>query len=161
MLRIVPFIYLATPFTATISNDSVARLTFFVVWLAKTFCAVFAFPCSTIVLTNTASSLKVLGTINGVATSVGAIGRALGPTLAGAPFTWGVKRVFIPAPFMMLFCMGLFTWFPLYWMEEGEGFDNEDKEVCAEAESYKEEDPLAQESLDSGIEEVYQFQLLC
>lgn len=86
----------------------------------------FAFPTSTIMLTNSAASLQVLGTINGVATSVSAIGRASGPAIGGGLFTWGVKRGYIIVPFWTLALISLIASIPTWWLVEGKGFGGGD-----------------------------------
>lgn len=82
----------------------------------------FAFPTSTIMLTNSAASLQVLGTINGVATSFSAVGRATGPAISGGLFTWGVERGYVIVPFWALTAISLVAAVPTFWLEEGEGF---------------------------------------
>ncbi|KAI4205900.1 MAG: hypothetical protein LQ350_000085 [Teloschistes chrysophthalmus] len=67
-----PIIYLATPFAVLLPTPFTQQLAIFLIMLIKCFAAIFAFPCITILLTNSAVSLRVLGTLNGVATSVSA-----------------------------------------------------------------------------------------
>ena len=50
-----------------------------------------AFPSIQIMLTNSAPSSVVLGTINGVAASTAALARTLGPTVSGAVHAWGLS----------------------------------------------------------------------
>lgn len=47
----------------------------------KGFAAVLAFPTSTILLTNSSPTLRLLGTLNGIAVAVAALGRAFGPSV--------------------------------------------------------------------------------
>jgi hypothetical protein len=70
-----PFVFFATPYTALIQNPIKQQATMFCIMMVKSFAGIFAFPCSTILLTNSALSLRVLGTLNGFATSISAIGR--------------------------------------------------------------------------------------
>jgi hypothetical protein len=87
----------------------------------------FAFPTSTIMLTNSATSLRVLGTVNGLATSVSAVGRAAGPAIGGGLFTVGVKRGYIIVPFWTMSAISLLAAVPTFWLVEGKGFgDDED-----------------------------------
>lgn len=51
-----------------------------------------AYPCSALLLANSAPSLMVLGTINGVAASAAALCRAFGPSASGFLQGWGLKR---------------------------------------------------------------------
>ena len=129
----MPFIYLAMPFTALIENPSLAKASLFAIWLCKSLCVVFAFPCCTILLTNSASSLKVLGTVNGIATSIGAIGRAVGPTITGAAFSWGVRNGYIVTPFWLITALGVLAWPPIYFVHEGKGFGGDDEDDVDES----------------------------
>jgi MFS family permease len=129
---IFPFCYIAMPFTALLPTQNLQVSACFVVMLVKGLCSIFAFPCSTILLTNSASSLRVLGTLNGFATSFSAIGRALGPLLAGSMFTAGVNKGYIIAPWWLLAAIGFMAAVPCFYLVEGEGFggdQNEDGEI--------------------------------
>lgn len=89
----------------------------------------FAFPCSTILLTNSASSLRILGTLNGIATSVGAVGRALGPAIGGSTFTYGVKIGYVILPWWVLSSIATIAAIPSFWVVEGEGFGGDTDNV--------------------------------
>jgi hypothetical protein len=128
VLSVMPIVYLLAPFSTLVPSVLGAQITLFCLWLVKGLCSTFAFPCSTILLTNSAPSLKVLGTINGIATSVSAIGRAAGPTYAGTLFTWGTKEGFIIAPFWGLSLVAALSTIPTWWLVEGEGFGHDDEE---------------------------------
>lgn len=82
----------------------------------------FAFPTSTIMLTNSAPSLRILGTLNGLATSISAVGRAAGPAIGGSLFTLGVKHGYIIVPFWTLSAISLIATIPTWWLVEGKGF---------------------------------------
>jgi len=103
---------------------------------------IFAFPCSTILLTNSAASLRILGTLNGVATSVSAIGRAAGPALAGTAFTLGVEAGFVIIPWWFLAIIGFLGAIPVWWLVEMEGFGSaaEDSDSDSEEESEAEDE---------------------
>lgn len=102
--------------------------------LVKAFAVIFAFPCSMILLTNSAASLRVLGTLNGVAVSMSAIGRAVGPTVAGLTFSWGQKRGYDIVPWFLLAIISAIGAVPLWFLVEMDGFsqpadyDDEDEE---------------------------------
>jgi len=130
--HVMPLVYILAPFSTLVPNVVGAEVTLFLLWLVKGVCTTFAFPCTTILLTNTAPSLKVLGTINGIATSVSAIGRAAGPTLGGAVFTWGAKEGYIIAPFWTLACVAALATLPTWWLVEGDGFGNDDDDDDSE-----------------------------
>lgn len=78
-----PFICFLTPYTALIQDSTHQQAAMFSIMVVKCFTVIFAFPCSIILLTNSAVSLRVLGTLNGVAVSISAVGRAVGPALGG------------------------------------------------------------------------------
>jgi len=90
--------------------------------LLKGIAGVFAFPCITILLTNSAKSLRLLGTLNGVATSLSAIGRAAGPFFAGQTFTWGVEAGYGVAPWFLLAGFAVLGHVNTWWLMELEGF---------------------------------------
>lgn len=124
---ILPFIYAITPFTALLPDRRSQQIAIFIAMNLKNFCTTFAFPCSTILLTNCASSLRVLGTLNGIATSVGAIGRAAGPAISGGVFTLGVKHGWVVAPFWLLAAIAVVAAIPVFFVVEGEGFGGDDE----------------------------------
>jgi MFS family permease len=128
VLIIMPIVYLLAPFSTLVPSVVGAEMTLLFIWLVKGLCSTFAFPCSTILLTNSAPSLKVLGTINGIATSVSAIGRAAGPTLGGSMFTWGTKEGYIIAPFWTLSIVAALSTIPTWWLIEGHGFGSDEDE---------------------------------
>jgi len=80
-LGLYPLVYLLSPF-AVILKEEFRRPYLYGLVLIRNIGGVFSFPCSTILITNSAPSLRVLGTLNGIATALGAFGRALGPTVS-------------------------------------------------------------------------------
>jgi hypothetical protein len=150
---IFPFCYLAMPFTALLPTQTLQVSACFAIMLLKCLCAIFAFPCSTILLTNSASSLRVLGTLNGFATSFSAIGRALGPLLAGGMFTVGVNNGYIIAPWWLLAAIGFVAAIPSFYLVEGEGFggDENDEGEISDVED-EADDVLRAEALEGEAE---------
>ncbi|KAF3051275.1 hypothetical protein E8E11_010716 [Didymella keratinophila] len=125
---IYPVVFFVTPFVSLIPDHTAKEVVMIVLLIVRGLAGTFAFPTSTIMLTNSAASLQVLGTINGVATSVSAIGRASGPAIGGGLFTWGVKRGYIVVPFWTLTVISLVAAVPTWWLEEGKGFGGDDDE---------------------------------
>jgi hypothetical protein len=129
---IIPSVMFATPYTALIQNPVKQQLAMFSLMIVKSFCGIFMFPCSTIMLTNSAASLRLLGTLNGVATSVSAVGRAAGPFFAGAAFTWGLERGYVIVAWWMLGIVAILGAVPIFFLVEMEGFnrasDDEEEE---------------------------------
>jgi MFS family permease len=146
---VYPIAYFLMPFTSLLPTRESQVGCCFAVMVLKCFCGIFAFPCSTILITNSAPSLRVLGTLNGMATSFSAIGRAAGPATGGAIFTIGVKRGYVIAPWWTFTALGLIAAVPVFWLEEGEGFGGDDGEVSDEEE---EDEILREEGLEGEAE---------
>jgi MFS family permease len=123
-----PCVYFVTPFVTLISDPSTREAVMIALLMIRGVGGTFAFPTSTIMLTNSASSLRVLGTINGLATSVGAIGRAAGPAVGGGLFTWGIKRGYVIVPFWALSAIAFLAAIPTFWLVEGKGFGDDPDE---------------------------------
>lgn len=126
---IFPFVFFVTPFVSLIPDPTAREATMIALLMVRGVGGTFAFPTSTIMLTNSAASLSVLGTINGLATSVSAVGRAVGPSIGGGLFTWGVKRGYVIVPFWTLSAISLVAAIPTFWLVEGKGFGGEDDVV--------------------------------
>ncbi|KAF2404250.1 MFS general substrate transporter [Trichodelitschia bisporula] len=137
VLSVLTVVYVFVPFATLVPNENGAQAALFGLWLVKSLCCIFAFPCSTILLTNTASSLRVLGTVNGIATSTGAVGRAIGPSVAGVVFSRGVRRNFIIAPFWLLSLVAACSAVVSAWLVEGEGFGGDDDDAADESDEDK------------------------
>jgi len=85
-----PILYITTPYLALLpQNLRMAGVYGVVIW--KCTFATMAYPSNAILLTNSAPSLLMLGTINGVAASTASLSRAFGPTVSGFLFTAGLK----------------------------------------------------------------------
>lgn len=123
-----PIIYFITPFISLLPTTLMKQAVMLALMLCKGWLCVFAFPCSTILLTNSAVSLRILGTLNGVSTSISAIGRAAGPALCGLAFTIGVDRGYIIAPWWLLTIIAVLAATPVFWLIEMEGFGGKDDE---------------------------------
>lgn len=135
---VFPVLYFLTPFTALVPS-AFRNYVVFLLMLAKLSVSIFSFPCCTILLTNSASSLSVLGTLNGVGTSVSALGRAAGPAIAGATFSFGVKRGFVIIPWWTLAVLAGLAAVPTFWIEETDGFRGHEADGDDEREEDEEE----------------------
>ncbi|KAI6859554.1 hypothetical protein KC334_g21571 [Hortaea werneckii] len=77
-----PLLYLAVPYLTLVpANWRMPAIWAVIVW--KVTAQAFAFPSTNIMLANSAPSTKVLGTLNGVASSAASGCRAFGPTVSG------------------------------------------------------------------------------
>ena len=117
-----PIAYLLTPFTALLPNQLAQQIGMVAIMLVKCWASIFAFPCSTILLTNSASSLRILGTLNGVSTSISALGRASGPAIGGWTFSYGVDHGYVILPWWTLAAFAVLGAIPVWWLVELEGF---------------------------------------
>lgn len=120
------------PYTALIESPRLQFAALLVLLLFKGFAVIVGFPCITILLTNSAPSLRILGTLNGFATTFSGIGRAIGPMSAGTTFSWGVKRGYVIPAFWLLAVIAVGQAIPAWMIVEGEGpnrADDSDDEV--------------------------------
>jgi hypothetical protein len=124
----LPLLYLLTPYSVLIPSPNARLVVIYFILVLKGCACVFAFPCSTIMLTNSASSLRILGTLNGIATSVSAIGRAAGPAIGGTSFTFGVERGYVIIPWWIFCAMALLNAFLSFFLVEGKGFGDSDSD---------------------------------
>ncbi|KAK8043532.1 MFS transporter [Apiospora rasikravindrae] len=116
-----PIVYLLTPYTVLIENAPLRYAALATVMVLKAGAVIIGFPCTTILLTNSASSLTILGTLNGFATTFSGFGRAAGPAMAGGAFSWGVKRGIISVPYWILAAIAAVGAIPAWWIVEGDG----------------------------------------
>lgn len=125
-LRVVtflyPFIYFATPFAVLLPTSTTREVGILCILIFKCLASVFAFPSSTILLTKSAGSLRLLSTLNGLATSISAAGRSFGPFTIGSLFTWGLKIDYIVIPWWTLAFYSALGHIPTWWLLELEGF---------------------------------------
>ncbi|KAF2093737.1 MFS general substrate transporter, partial [Rhizodiscina lignyota] len=150
-----PIIFFLTPFPVLLPGFS-RIVVLFLLWLCKGLAGSFAFPCSTILLTNSAPSLRILGTLNGMATAISAVGRAAGPTIGGNAFTLGVKHGYIIFPFWLLGAIAAISAIPAFFLIEGEGFGGDESpldESDAEDDEEEEEEDDLEESVPRPIYE--------
>jgi len=122
---IFPVVYFLTPFVSLLPTRTSKEAVMVILLIIRGVGGTFAFPTSTIMLTNSAPSMRVLGTINGLATSVSAVGRATGPFCIGGLFTWSLKKGYVIIPFWTLSLISFLAFIPTLWLEEGKGFGDD------------------------------------
>lgn len=120
---LLPFVYIVTPYSVLIEDDRLRYAAFMTAFVLKGVFSMIIFPCVTIILTNSAPSVKVLGTLNGYATLVSGIGRAVGPAMTGAAFSWGVQKGYIITGWAFLAVMAFFGAISTFFLQEGDGID--------------------------------------
>ena len=79
-LVMYPLACFLSPFSVIVT-EKYRRPFMYVLVFTKSFAGTFSFPSSTVLLSKSAPGLRVLGTLNGIATAVAALGRAIGPTV--------------------------------------------------------------------------------
>lgn len=100
-----PILYLATPYLVLLPEGA-RRWGIYAIIIWKCTFANFAFPANAILLTNSAPSLLLLGTINGVAASTASLCRTLGPVISGILYSTGLR---IGYSGLAWWCTGLVT----------------------------------------------------
>ncbi|KAF3764492.1 MFS general substrate transporter [Cryphonectria parasitica EP155] len=153
-----PIFYLLVPYTALIRSPTIQYACLLALLLVKGFAGIVGFPCITILLTNSAPTLRILGTLNGFATTFSGIGRAIGPTSAGAIFSWGVKRGSVVPAFWFLALVALGQVIPAWMIVESDGprSDETDEEELEDDEislDTDEEDEHAADVMGAGRED--------
>jgi hypothetical protein len=121
-----PIIYFATPFAVLIEEPLGQQAAMFGIMAVKCVTVIFAFPCSLILLTNSAVSLRILGTLNGISVSMSAVGRGFGPMITGAAFTWGLETGYVITAWWLLGIISIFGAIPVWYLIEMEGFSKTD-----------------------------------
>src|SRR5438128_2714640 len=117
---VFPIVCVLTPYTALIQDPLHRYAVFALLMFTKGVAVIVAFPCTTIMLTNSCVSVRILGTLNGYATAFSGIGRAVGPALTGAIFSSGVQRGYIIAPWWFLAGISLLGAIPAWFIIEGD-----------------------------------------
>ncbi|CZS97233.1 related to E.coli tetracycline resistance protein TCR1 [Rhynchosporium agropyri] len=85
-----PILYFTTPYLVLLP-DNLRMMGIYAVVIWKCTFSTMAYPANAILLTNSAPSLLMLGTINGVAASTASLSRAFGPTVSGYLFGVGLR----------------------------------------------------------------------
>ena len=136
----LPFVYLLTPYTSLFPTENGRLAALMAVMVLKAFAIIVAFPSTTILLTNSCTSLRVLGTLNGFATAFGGLARGLGPGLTGLAFTWGAGHGYIVSAYFFLCLFAIVGAVPAFMIVEGDGpaaeadaSDAEDNDAPADA----------------------------
>ncbi|KAI9811125.1 MAG: hypothetical protein M1832_001056 [Thelocarpon impressellum] len=128
----IPVVYVLTPFTALIESPNGQQGAMLGLMAIKSVVTVFSFPCIIISLTNSATSTRILGTLNGVATSLSALGRAAGPAVGGSMFTYGAQTGYGILPWWTLAVLAVLGAVPLWYTEERDGFGSSDSDSDGE-----------------------------
>lgn len=87
----------------------------------KAFCIIVAFPSTTILLTNSCTSLRILSSLNGFATMFSALCRAMGPASTGWVYSRGMRQGYIVSAYFFLGVVALIGAIPGFMIVEGDG----------------------------------------
>ncbi|KAH7197263.1 major facilitator superfamily domain-containing protein [Fusarium flagelliforme] len=139
---LMPLAYFLTPYCVLFPTHNSRTAALIAVMFIKAAGIIVAFPSTTILLTNSCTSLRVLGTLNGYATTFSGLGRAVGPASTGALFTWGADHGYVVTAWFFLMFVAILGAVPAYLVEEGAGptasastsvenSDTEDNEVSS------------------------------
>lgn len=118
---ILPVVYFLTPYTALFPSATARYIALALIMLFKGFGIIIAFPSTTILLTNSCTSVRILGTLNGFATCFSGLGRGAGPLLTGLAFTWGVERGYVLVPYAFLAIIAAIGAIPVFLIVDGDG----------------------------------------
>ncbi|KAF8851707.1 MFS transporter [Acephala macrosclerotiorum] len=99
---VFPITYFITPFASLLPTPKTQQSALLFIWMIKGLCSNIGFPSSTILLVNSVSISRHLARLNGVSVVVSSIGRAVGPSIMGPMFTFGVERGYVGLPFWTL-----------------------------------------------------------
>lgn len=117
----MPLVYILTPYTSLFGTPTTRLVALSFVLGLKAFSIIVAFPAIIILLTNSCTSLRILGTLNGFVTMFSGFGRAIGPASTGYAFTWGAKHGYIVTAYFFLALMAVLGAIPVFWVVEGDG----------------------------------------
>ncbi|GLA29232.1 hypothetical protein AnigIFM63604_005605 [Aspergillus niger] len=87
----------------------------------------FALPAAVILVNNSVSDAKVLGTINGVSQSISSAARTLGPFLGGWGLGEGLRENFVGGVWWGLAVEAVLGWVVLWFIWEGKGIERKKK----------------------------------
>ncbi|KAK1636168.1 major facilitator superfamily transporter [Colletotrichum phormii] len=134
-----PVVYIVAPYVVLFESTAGRYTALLIVMFVKACAVIIGFPCMTILLTNSASSLRILGTLNGFATMFSGFGRAFGPAVAGAAFSWGVARGYMITAYWFLALTAIIGAIPIYMLVDYDALtqtpdtsDDEDESVSDE-----------------------------
>ncbi|KAI1614881.1 major facilitator superfamily domain-containing protein [Exophiala viscosa] len=77
----------------------------------------FVNPATVMLVNDCAPSPHLLGTVNGVASSISSAARILGPTVGGAMLGWGLSHNFVGLPLWVLAMIAMVNWIALLLIE--------------------------------------------
>ena len=122
-----PIIFFLTPLTALLPGTLAKEVVATILFVFKGYGVTFGYPCTTILLTQSAKSMRTLATLNGVLTVTSAIARAVAGGAGGAIFTFGVKRGFVIIPFWIIAIVSVLGLIPVFLIKEDDDSESKGK----------------------------------
>ncbi|KAL9109788.1 MAG: hypothetical protein Q9227_005657 [Pyrenula ochraceoflavens] len=117
VILVWPVLDFAVPYLLLLPERyQIAAVYFFLI--AKITLHVIAFPSMTMLITNSAPSTLVLGTINGVAASTACLARAIGPTVTGFVHAVGLQHGYVGLAWWVMGLMCTLGAVESFWLEE-------------------------------------------
>jgi hypothetical protein len=145
-----PILYISTPYLVLLPDKlKMAGVYGVVIW--KCTFATMAYPSNAILLTNSAPSLLMLGTINGVAASTASLSRAFGPTVSGFLFSAGLRLGYSGLAWWCSAVIALAGAFISLRMTDKGGRMDEDEKMDEDRDLGFEEQILDHHALESAI----------
>jgi hypothetical protein len=146
-----PLLYLTTPYLVLLP-DTLRMVGVYAIVVWKCTFSTMAYPANAILLTNSAPSLLMLGTINGVASSTASLSRAFGPTVSGFLFSAGLRLGYSVLPWWCsAIIAGAGAFLSLGMTDEGGRMSNVDEKAEEDPEVAYEDHILDHNALESAI----------
>ncbi|KAL6709008.1 hypothetical protein ACN47E_002135 [Coniothyrium glycines] len=137
-LCLYPVLYMLAPYLALLPEQ--LRIPGLVlVLIGKVTFQSLSYPSLAIILTNSAPSKRVLGTLNGIAMSSASVSRGFGPTISGFMDGWGNQIGMSGLAWWTIAAVALLGWLPGFALREGKKrsnvVDEDDEEALLDTDS--------------------------
>lgn len=134
VLCIWPLLYLSVPYLVLLP-PSFHLPAAYIALICKITLHVIAFPSNAMLLANSAPSLTVLGSINGVAASTASLSRSLGPTITGYLHSKGLELNYSVLSWWACGVVCSIGALESFWVEKDDAAQPEDQEKTEKMES--------------------------
>jgi MFS family permease len=111
---VFPVTYAIAPYLSLLPHAGIMRwLLIAIVTCSQVMARTLAIPSTVILLTNSAPAKNVLGTVHGAGNSLSSLARAIGPSVGGWVFAWGMGKGVVGAVwwfYLMVVAIGALAW---------------------------------------------------
>lgn len=128
IMFLYPISYIIVPYLNFVPDDYKYG-SIYVSLIIKLFFGCLAYPSNMILLTNSAPSLLVLGTINGIAASIASLARSFGPTLSGMLYSYGLDIGYVGLAWWINAGVCLIALVQSFWIHEPNGENDGLKDI--------------------------------